>query len=163
MNKIKDLNKYFYAMETIELESGRVISLTKLNQLRTYGGQYEGLPRYTPLVANELQRQVQGGWGKTIIIDTSAVPIPLSEERKDYYRNHRVRSLSNHSLTSLAPVTCVASFQSSDVAKGNSDDGDFSVLNMIWFQEDFAMPIDPDILNLIKSVDWDTEAENWLL
>ena len=34
----------------------------------------------------------------------------------------------------------------------------FSALSILWFQEDWMMPIDESILNQIKSIDWDKYA-----
>lgn len=31
---------------------------------------------------------------------------------------------------------------------------------MVWFQQDFAMPIDPVVLAKIKALDWEREAVN---
>ena len=38
---------------------------------------------------------------------------------------------------------------------------DGSQLAVVWFQQDFAMPIDPIVMEKIKALDWDAYAENY--
>jgi hypothetical protein len=40
-----------------------------------------------------------------------------------------------------------------------SQDG--SSLVIIWFQNDFALPIDPAVVEQIKAIDWDSAAYDW--
>jgi hypothetical protein len=42
-----------------------------------------------------------------------------------------------------------------------TDDGYMSSLSLVWFQDDFALPIDPLILDMIKAVDWESLARDW--
>lgn len=36
-----------------------------------------------------------------------------------------------------------------------------SILAVVWFQENFALPIDESVLERIKAIDWDRLAEAW--
>src|SRR5262249_20215418 len=57
----------------------------------------------------------------------------------------------------LPGVTCVGSFRSAPIVESP---GCFSELTIIWFQSDFAMPIDPTVLEEITRLDWDTLASD---
>jgi len=37
----------------------------------------------------------------------------------------------------------------------------WSVLRVIWYQEDFAFPIDDRALRQIAEIDWETHATGW--
>jgi hypothetical protein len=37
----------------------------------------------------------------------------------------------------------------------------WSALTVIWFQDEFAFPIDPLVLIEIASIDWDAHAVAW--
>jgi hypothetical protein len=56
----------------------------------------------------------------------------------------------------LPSVSCVGRFRSEPVAK--EEFGGYSELTFIWFQSDFAMPIEPDVLQEMIRLDWDTLA-----
>ncbi len=38
---------------------------------------------------------------------------------------------------------------------------DYSVLTVIWFQDDFAFPIDPQVLEQIRALDWEQLAQDF--
>jgi hypothetical protein len=38
----------------------------------------------------------------------------------------------------------------------------WSALTVIWFQDEFAFPIDPLVLIEIASIDWDAHAVAWV-
>lgn len=158
MPNTKDLDNYFHNIYQIILNSGRTIKLTRLTQWQTYEGLLVGLPDYNPTVAEILCNEFKLDHGHTIIIDASAVPLPISEETKDYYRNHSLWRHMPQSFTSLAPITCVGKFESAPI-DGDTFDG--SMLNMIWFQQQYAMPIAAPMLDKIKAVDWDILAEKF--
>jgi len=60
----------------------------------------------------------------------------------------------------LPSITCIARFMS-DVLP-NDHENIASVLCVIWFQGDFAFPVDPLVLMELASMDWDAHAVGWL-
>jgi hypothetical protein len=60
---------------------------------------------------------------------------------------------------SLPTVTCIARFLSDRLRR--QPDEIWSALTVIWFQDDFAFPIDPLVLIEIASIDWDAHAVAW--
>lgn len=162
MGNIKNLNTYFYEMERITLDSGRIIYMTHLNQSRTYGDLLEGMPCYRGRPAEEPRVCGVEENERLVLIDNSPIPLPITEENKEELLKYSCHRRSPYPLHSLAPITCWANFQSNDPIPGTEeDDCDcFSVLTMEWFQEQYALPIDPIILEKIKALDWDAFAVN---
>ena len=58
----------------------------------------------------------------------------------------------------LPAITCIARFNS-DGQLGTDDI--WSVLRVIWFQDEFAFPIDDRALRQIAEIDWETHATGW--
>jgi hypothetical protein len=54
----------------------------------------------------------------------------------------------------LPHITCFARYFSDKPAK-NTVDYCTSSISMIWFQDDWAMPIAPLVLERLKTFDWD--------
>jgi hypothetical protein len=53
-------------------------------------------------------------------------------------------------------ITCIGMFDSSPRAGSKEMHG--STLTIIWFQDDYAMPIADSGLQAIKAIDWDSHA-----
>ena len=53
-------------------------------------------------------------------------------------------------------MTCIGRFNSLQVARSSSSD--FSGLIVIWFQEKFAFPIDPEVVTQLLAIDWEAHA-----
>lgn len=59
-------------------------------------------------------------------------------------------------------IACTALFRSNGVMREDDEDIAFaSILAVVWFQENFALPIDESVLERIKAIDWDRLAEAW--
>ena len=100
--------------------------------------------------------------GKYVIVDARAIPIPASQENVKEIREYDKTwnpSLHRESI-SLGPITCIGNFESNKPVRGEND-RDCSMLTLVWFQEQYAMPIDPVVLKKIKAFDWEGEAENF--
>ena len=59
----------------------------------------------------------------------------------------------------LPYITCFGIFESS-VLKGKGF-GAGSHLTVVWYQDEYAMPIDAYVLEHIKKIDWEKEAEEY--
>jgi hypothetical protein len=53
-------------------------------------------------------------------------------------------------------VTCIALW--TDVAPARDKSKDSSSLSVVWFQDEFAMPIDDLILGQLRAIDWELSA-----
>ena len=137
----------------IVLTSGREIGLISLNQSFTYHGQLEGAPtaRWNQEIidnAVQVERNKQHGRAPYLIPPAQTpidLPVPLATPFGKPMR--------------LPSILCVASFNSRLPAHNPSDPiMYYSQLSVIWFQEDFAFPIDGAVLEALREIDWEKLA-----
>ncbi len=137
----------------IKLDSGRTIRLHSLNQELTYAALLEGIPRNenNDRMIEVTRREAAAKCGhEVIVIDPVRRPGPNA-------RNPSAEEAWGPTEY-LPQVTCVATFESSPVRNARED---CSLLVIVWFQETFAMPIDPGVLNQIRKIDWEKAAFNF--
>jgi hypothetical protein len=60
---------------------------------------------------------------------------------------------------SIPGITCIAQFDSFDPARDKSMDA--STLPIVWFQSDFAFPIEDSILEHIRLLNWEKYASDF--
>lgn len=60
---------------------------------------------------------------------------------------------------SLPRVACVGVFDSGELKRAGSDI--WSSMAFLWFQGEFALPIDPQVVGQIQSLDWESCAKDW--
>lgn len=137
------------------LASGRRITLKSLDQSMTYSGLLEGVPNSwfnDRLVAKKLESArascVFGGSPHLIMparrgqLRGSGEPSPLESKRP--------------AEEWLPMVTCTAVFDSSSVREG-----DGSSLTLVWFQDEFALPIAEPALSSLLGLDWNALATDF--
>jgi hypothetical protein len=134
------------------LHSGRQIKLHELRQYLTYEGLLEGLPTAE---TNQLIVKSFKNYPKNRSYDVSPHLIPPVEKPLNQPHGEKYPF---GTPSALPPITCIARFQSRQPTKNGN--GDFSGLTVVWFQNDFAFPIDPTIIEQIESIDWDSCAGN---
>jgi hypothetical protein len=139
----------------LTLKSGRTITLYALDQKMTYAGLIEGVPNAdlnNDVIDGAIQEARSDGYaeGRRYLI-----PPP----RRDYI--HKPGDASG--LPSwpgppefLPKVTCIASFKYALPVRDR--DKHLSVLAVVWFQDDFALPIDQTVLAQLRLLDWDSLA-----
>lgn len=135
---------------TIKLASGREIAIGRIYQFRTYEGLSEGLPtrernaRRIPYFCNEAQDL----WKlKVHLIEPSETPIEYDGKYP-------------FGTPAMLPGTvCFGRFSSLQPARDKNMDG--SELTIVWFQSDFAFPIDAPVLNAIRKLDWEAIAVDY--
>ena len=59
----------------------------------------------------------------------------------------------------LPGVTCIGRFESLEPARDQNCD--LSGLVVIWFQDEFALPIDASVLDQIREIDWEKHAADF--
>jgi hypothetical protein len=137
----------------VRLHDGRAIRLDVLYQWRTYAGLLEGLPTEElnrRLVTEALDRvRERLGTAAAYLIP----PVEqLIEGPKSYLGGRFGR------LAQLPAIVCAATFDSFQPAQDAQADG--SSLTVVWFQDDFALPIDKAVLDQLQAIDWVSHAHD---
>lgn len=137
---------------TITFRTGRQAKLTDLHQYPTYRGHLEGLPTVESNrdhVERLLRRceDESPGFGRPYLIPPVETPISLGIGAR----------LRRRGVPSRLPeVTCIAQFLSFSPVRDPSMT--LSGMVVVWFQSEFAFPIDPTVLEQIVAIDWDSHA-----
>jgi len=136
---------------TFELPAGRTIHLLALDQYYTYEGLLLGVP------TREMNQEMMDRLIARYVHPAEyGVPLLLEPEQRPLDVPERVPVLGKPAR--LPSVTCIARFNS-DGQLGTDDI--WSVLRVIWFQKDFAFPIEERVLQQIAAIDWETHARGW--
>lgn len=61
----------------------------------------------------------------------------------------------------LPEVTCVGVLRCSFPARDPDKDG--SMLTVVWFQDEYALPIDESVLSQLQTIDWEEVATDFEL
>lgn len=145
----------------LRLSSGRSVTLSSLRQSRTYLGLLEGLPDTRSsefFIRNALERAEEDSHPRS-------KPVLLPPARRDYFRTPgdmaeaKRGAFADRNIEWLPLVTCVGEFESSSPAR--DPEMHASTLTVVWFQAEWAMPIDPAALEAIKKLDWDRLATDF--
>ena len=150
-------NTAYHLRCQLTLASGRTVTLEALDQEMTYSGLMEGVPN---------------DWTNDHIIECAldaarrhcadgAEPHLLTPSRRDYLREPGdMRSLAerrpHHVPEWLPMVRCVGSFKG--IVPARDPGKDWSVLTVVWFQDEYAMPISELALGRLLALDWDALA-----
>ena len=139
----------------LTLKSGRSITLERLNQIMTYSGLVIGLPS---AATNSLMIE----WSTRDAQRLSNGALQLIEPpRRDYFRRagdmSKIASRESSGIPEWLPmVTCIGSFKS--FGKLRDPKMDMSVLTVMWYQDEFALPILEPALGQILALDWDSAS-----
>lgn len=135
----------------INLPSGRRLYLRELRQYLTYEGLLEGLPtvemnsrKIESLLAAHRDKPYPG---EPYLIRPIEKPIEYRSDERPYPFG---------TPSALPGVTCIGRFDSLDPARDKSKDS--SGLVVIWFQDEFAFPIAPDVAERLLAIDWSAHA-----
>ena len=157
-----EYNQAYHLTCSLILDSSRSVVLKHLDQSQTYAGLLEGTPNKK---ANE--------WGIEADMkraseypQTIGKPHLVEPVRRDYLRAPGDMDTIRERTSKLPPewgrnpewlplVRCIGCFQSNAIS-GSPMDASF--LTVVWYQDEFAMPVAQHILNAIKSLDWDSLA-----
>jgi hypothetical protein len=127
--------------------------LRALRQFHVYEGLLEGLPttemnqRVVERMVDEERRRLGGG--EPYVIRPVETPIK--------YRRGRPYPFGQPN--SVPGVGCVGRFHSFQPARDSARD--CSELVVIWFQDEFALPIEPSIWEQLLGIDWDQHASDY--
>lgn len=135
-------------MNTLEFQDTSV-QIDQLFQYKTYLGLMLGIPgknendRYIA-AAGEKAGELFTGWPVKVI---QPHRIKLEDEKYSEHRKDPER---------LPWVVCIADLSRTKPVK----DGDLSCGVLVWWQDEPAFPIDPDIAAIIKNIRWDSFAKD---
>jgi hypothetical protein len=140
------------ADKSIRVRGGLTVYPVGLNQWLTYGGLLQGFPTAEineQLIAELLagQRRTSGGAEPFLVPPTTRTidrrglpPYPGGEP------------------TALPPVVCVMRLHSLEPAQDPK--AHYSRLTVVWFQDEYAFPIDPKVLDALQALDWKAVAHD---
>ena len=129
----------------VKLHSGRTVFLCELHQFLTYEGLLEGLPT---LESNQAVMD-------TLVAERHGKPYPVGPAYLIKPEQKLINFPGKYPFGTPAKipgVTCVGRFESSETPIHHSG------LVVIWYQDQFAFPIEPMILEKILDIDWDSLA-----
>jgi hypothetical protein len=133
----------------LQLRSGRIVHVMELRQWPTYEGLLVGLPnarRNGRLVDDILVSERGKFYG--------ADPLLLKPKTSPMLRPDG--KPSRPAAAWLPAIVCVARLECQESVRDRSKD--FSGLGVVWFQPDFAFPIEPEPLEQLLAIDWDRHA-----
>jgi hypothetical protein len=129
--------------------SGRWLYMRELRQYLTYEGLLEGFPTVerNKQKLDQLFAEHQGKPypGASYLIQPTETPI-------DYVG----KPYPFGTPSTLPIITCIGRFDSLEPARDQTKD--YSGLVIIWYQDEFAFPIDPIVVNEFQMIDWEHYA-----
>ncbi len=129
----------------VRLVDGRIIRLRELDQKRVYEGMLDGVPtrgQNAKLVAGIVEGASADGRSVVLVPPVETPIVDIGGDGPDE--------------ACLLPRTAVcARFESPDPVSGA---GDYSELTVVWFQEAWALPVDGDVVDRLRRLDWDSHA-----
>jgi len=135
----------------IALETGRSIALARLEQWRTYQGLLCGKPTRA-----KNDEKILGVIEAAKTICAAGDPHLIRPGRKTIAGDAERGTMAGELLPA---TTCIALFNSTALARLDSEP--YSSMAVVWFQEEFALPIEDEVLGLIRRIDWENHAVDW--
>jgi hypothetical protein len=136
----------------LRLKDGRTIYLEQLFQYRTYNWLMAGFPdpganQEIVLSASRYVEEKLWGSGQPHVIQPVERPVEVPDEVRQKYL---------YPLRLLPYTVCLAVFESLPPARDPAQA--YSFLKVVWFQDEFALPVDPHIEEHLRAMDWTTLA-----
>jgi hypothetical protein len=123
-----------------------------LHQRRTYDGLLIGYP-YPEMNNRRVQETLDRAYRDYPIFGTPLLIEPVRTSMPKHPSDIMAHK-------EIPVVTCVAVFESNELGEPDSDPCSSRVI--VWYQNQFALPIDPDVQSAIELFDWDSMATDWL-
>lgn len=136
-----DLGDFFYKGPSITLKSGQAITLQDISQTLTYANILEGIPYE---VSAEEMADLHLKWAQDRFKSCKVMLLAP-----------RLRPVPGVEAMHIGNVCCTAIFESDAI---NEETFMISQLVIVWFQDGFAWPIDPSVVQQIKALDWNNLA-----
>jgi hypothetical protein len=141
-----------------QLSGGREIFLTRIQQHRTYGGMLCGLP-WDPEMS--VVQAISGAqkWDGRFHAAPVVIPATIVSGTTPGPGMPRLPSLFLREWSMLPQVTTFAIFESLKTARDPREV--YSSVLVIWWQTQFGIPRDADLLDRLRSIDWVKHAKDW--
>jgi hypothetical protein len=152
-----DYNVAYHCHCTLSLNCGSSITLKSLTQEMTYIGLLEGVPssEMNDRIIQSTIDRVRKSPGLP-----ERAPFVIPPTRRDFFRKQgdmaRALQFPGRTVEWLPVITCIGMFESILPAKNRNMHA--SGLTIVWFQDEYAMPISEIALGSIKSIDWASQA-----
>ena len=127
----------------LQLDGGEIIHLEEIIQSKTYAGLLEGLPtkKMNKRLISGAEDKTRKLWGhKPELI--KPIETKIETERKYFLGTP----------AAIPKITCMARFKCFEPVKDKSKD--YSEASIVWYQGNFALPIDSTICDKIKALSW---------
>jgi hypothetical protein len=136
----------------------RLLVLKELWQRKTYGDMLVGFPtRGRNRRAIEYSMKYARDHYKVVhLVVPEEELIPLNKVRKSAREWARIDAEMRPAL--IPGTACVGYFESCPPARNENEV--YSYLAVVWFQEEYAMPINPVVVKQIKRIDWKNLAHD---
>jgi hypothetical protein len=134
----------------LQLRSGRLVRVQELRQRRFYEGLLEGLPT-TEFNRRHLEDILAAERGRFYGADPVLIPPNETPISRPVDRPYRFGVPA-----SFPEKVCVARLESPQPARDPSKH--LSGLGVVWFQPEFAFPIEAGVLEQLRDLDWDRHA-----
>jgi hypothetical protein len=134
------------------VENDKMVRMSGLYQWPTYAGLLEGLPtdKMNERILNEIAEDA-----KRHIPYCDAVYVIEAEQKPIEYEG----KYPFGKPMSLPGIVCVTNLTCSDTVRDKNMDA--SHLTIVWFQENYAFPIDVEIREKIMQIPWSKVAEDF--
>ena len=142
------------------LASGRDVIVERLHQSQTYAGLLEGFPD-----ARMNDRHIEAALERArSLCSKRENPYLITPVRRSFLRKPGDMvslNAAGNVAEWLPQVTCFARFKSHQPARDPTKD--ISMLTVVWYQEEFALPILEPALSSLVGLDWSMHAtdEEW--
>ena len=135
----------------LTVENNKSVSIKGIYQWPTYGGLLEGLPveRINSNIIQNARYTAKRHTGNQTLFMIEPISTPIPYEGIYPFGTP----------TALPNIICVADLSVAQPARDMNKQG--SALTVMWFQNDYAFPIDNDILEKIKEIPWSQLADDF--
>ncbi|MBN2107162.1 MAG: hypothetical protein JW832_07015 [Deltaproteobacteria bacterium] len=143
--------------DPIELTDGRIVRIAELFQFEIYAGLFEGEPNAElnkELIEKTLSYAKDKIWSPTRLM---LIP-PVMREPGITERDRKTYGVVDQPQY-LPGAACIAQLESFFPTQDKDMFG--SMLTVVWFQERYPFPIDPQVLQCIKKLDWNNLASDY--
>jgi len=149
-------NESYHCRCSLILDGGVEVTLKSLSQHMTYRGMLEGVPTAD---TNDQLLEAAVSEAAKAHRQLSVRPFLIPPKRRDYHRAAGdMESIRQEWWIPewLPMITCIGAFESSFPAGNQAMHG--SIMVVVWFQDEFALPIPEPILKAIQACGWKANA-----
>lgn len=142
---------------TIKLATGRSLKLYRLDQTMTYAGMIEGLP--SEQLNDDL---IEWSLKSAQKASPNHPPYLIKPVKRSFIRTpgdcDHARERFSGPAEFLPNVRCIGAFSSQGAARDKTKP--MSLLTVVWFQDEYGLPTNPELLEQLRMIDWDNLAED---